>query len=178
MNRRGEKFDWDNDDLVDLQAVNEQPKLVHPDIISEIPGVETTNMYNRIIGPTLLDEKEEPLSYAKRAAKACMNTGLDTGDQAREVIRKQYEVIVIDDDNDDIIQGVFVKEDPVDRFSVSGEDNFPGQEMVNPDKINEVFDKGETLGCSKKKIRPRTLFSPKMKGKTSGRKITTGVGFS
>ena len=34
LNRKGEKFDWDNDDLADLQAVDEQPKLVHPDIIS------------------------------------------------------------------------------------------------------------------------------------------------
>ena len=51
MNRKGEKFDWDNDDLADLQAVDKQQKLVHPDIISEIPWVETADMYDGIIGP-------------------------------------------------------------------------------------------------------------------------------
>ena len=40
------------------------------------------------------------------------------------MIRKQDEVIVIDDDNNDVVQGVFVKEDPVDRFPVSGEELF------------------------------------------------------
>jgi hypothetical protein len=35
----------------------------------------------------------------------------------------------------------------------------------------------ESLCCGKKKIKPRTLFSPKMKGKTHGSKTTTGVGF-
>ena len=58
MNRKGEKFDWDNDDLADLKAVDEQPKLIHPDIISEIPGVETADMYNDIIGPTPNNEKK------------------------------------------------------------------------------------------------------------------------
>ena len=33
LNRKGEKFDLDNNDLVDLQAINEQPKLIPPDII-------------------------------------------------------------------------------------------------------------------------------------------------
>ena len=58
LNRKGEKFDWDNDDLADLKAVDEQPKLVHPDIISEIPGIETADMYDDIIGPTPDDGKK------------------------------------------------------------------------------------------------------------------------
>ena len=124
FNRKGETFDWDNDNLEDLQAVNEQPKLVHPDIISEIPGVETADMYDGIIGPTPI-EQEKPLSYAECAAKACINAGLDTGDQARGVIRKQDEVITIEDDDDDVVPGVFVDEDPIDAFSLSGEENFP-----------------------------------------------------
>ena len=32
FNRRGEKFDWDNDDLSELEVVSEQPKLVDPGV--------------------------------------------------------------------------------------------------------------------------------------------------
>ena len=138
-------------------------------------------MYDRIIGPTPISEEEKPPLYAERAAKARKNTGLDIDNQARGVIRKQDKVIVIDNDNHDIegnlVQGVFVKEDPVDCFSVSGEDTFPGQEIVNLDTIDQLPNKGETLGCGKPTVKPRMLFSPKIKGKTHGSKATTGVDF-
>ena len=32
LNRTGEKFDWDNDDLSKLEVVSEQPKLVDPGV--------------------------------------------------------------------------------------------------------------------------------------------------
>ena len=56
--------------------------------------------------------------------------------------RKQNEVITIEDDDDDVVPGVFVKEDPIDAFLISGEENFPGQEMVNLGKNDEISDKG------------------------------------
>ena len=93
------------------------------------------------------------------------------------MIRKQDEGITIKDDDNDVVPGVFVKEDPIDAFSLSGEENFPGQEMVNPDENIEISDEGESLGRGKRNIKPRTLFSPKMKGKTHGSKTSTGVGF-
>ena len=36
------------------------------------------------------------------------------------MISKKDEVITIEDDGDDIVQGVFVKEDPIDAFSLKG----------------------------------------------------------
>ena len=36
LNRNGEKFDWENDNLSELEVVNEQPKLVDPGV-AEIP---------------------------------------------------------------------------------------------------------------------------------------------
>ena len=109
------------------------------------------------------------------------NAGLDTGNQARGVIRKQDKVIVIDDDNDDVIWDlvweVVVNKDSVDHFSVSREDIFPGQEMVDPEKKDQLPDKGETLGRGKQQVTLRMLFSSKMKGKTHGSNATTGVGF-
>ena len=69
LNRKGEIFDWDNNNLVDLQAIDKQPQLIHPDIISEIPGVKTVDLYNHIIGPTPIVEEEKPPLYDERAAK-------------------------------------------------------------------------------------------------------------
>ena len=83
MNQKGETFDWDNGDLADLKAVNEQPKLVHPDIIAEIPGVETEDIYDNVIGRTPIGEEEKLSSYAEYTLIARRNTGLDTDDQAR-----------------------------------------------------------------------------------------------
>ena len=31
-NRKGEKFDWENDDLSDLEVANEQPKMTDPGV--------------------------------------------------------------------------------------------------------------------------------------------------
>ena len=77
--------------------------------------------------------------------------GLDTDNQARGVIRKQDEVIIVNDDDNNVVPGVFMEEDLVDLFSISGEENFPGQEMGNPFKINEISDKRDSLHCGKRK---------------------------
>ena len=101
--------------------------MVHPDIIAEIPGVETEDMYDNLIGPTPIGKEEKPSLYAERALIARNNAGLDTVDQARGVDKKQDEVMVIDDEDDDDVPGVFIKDELVDRFSVSGEDVFQGK---------------------------------------------------
>ena len=44
--------------MADLKAANEQLRLVHPDIIAEIPGVETEDMYNNLIGTTPINKEE------------------------------------------------------------------------------------------------------------------------
>ena len=133
--------------MTDLKAVDEQPKLIHPDIISEISGVKTEDMYDRMIGPTPIGEEEKPLAYAQHVAKARKNAGLDTTNQAQGVNKKQDEVIVIDNDVDDVygnlVRGVVVKEDPVDCFSVSRESNFPWQKLINPGKNDQVAKEGE-----------------------------------
>ena len=51
MNRHGEKFDWENDDLANLETDRTEKKLVHPDFIAEIPGIETGATYEDTVGP-------------------------------------------------------------------------------------------------------------------------------
>ena len=91
--------------------------------------------------------------------------------------KKQDEVIVIDNEDDDVVPGEFIKDESVDRFSVSGDTTFPGQEMVNLNENSQSHDEGGILGCGKRKIKPRPLLYPKMKGKTNGDRVTAGVAF-
>ena len=44
--------------------------------------------------------------------------------------KKQDEVIVIDNGDNDDVPGVFIKDDPVDRFSVSREDLSLGKKWL------------------------------------------------
>ena len=70
LNRKGTKFDGENDDWTDLKAADKQPKLIHSDIMSEILGIETEDIYDGIIGPIPIREEEKRSSYAEHAAKA------------------------------------------------------------------------------------------------------------
>ena len=36
LNRKGEQFDWDNDDLSDLEVTDEQPKMIDPGV-ADVP---------------------------------------------------------------------------------------------------------------------------------------------
>merc|ERR1712194_877818 len=51
LNRNGEKFDWENNDLANLETNRTEEKLEHPDFIAEIPGIETEVDYEDIVGP-------------------------------------------------------------------------------------------------------------------------------
>ena len=39
LNRNGEKFDWENDDLAEIEVKTREEKLVQPDFIVEITGI-------------------------------------------------------------------------------------------------------------------------------------------
>ena len=90
----------------------------------EIPGIETEDVYDKIIAPTPIGEEEKPQSYAECGAKLRKKSGLDTSNQVRAMDKTQDEVIVIDDDDGDVsgdlFRGVFLKEGPIDSLSVSG----------------------------------------------------------
>ena len=78
MNRNGEKFDWENDDLSNLEVVNEQPKLVDPGV-AEIPLAAEPA---KDLGGSQ-EAKEKP-SYARRAVAARRRAGLDVESVPRQ----------------------------------------------------------------------------------------------
>ena len=56
--------------MSELKAVDKKLELIHQDIRSEIPCVETEDMYNEAIGPVPIDKEEKPPSCAEHTAKA------------------------------------------------------------------------------------------------------------
>ena len=51
LNRHGVKFNWDNDDLEEIELSKTEEKLVQPDFIAEGPGIEVQGDYDQIIRP-------------------------------------------------------------------------------------------------------------------------------
>ena len=76
MNRNGEKFDWENDDLDNLETDRTEEKLAYPDFIAEILGIETKADYEDIVGPQSASQGYKP-TVAQRVAAACQSAGRD-----------------------------------------------------------------------------------------------------
>ena len=76
LNRHGIKFDWDNDDLEEIEPSKTEEKLVQPDFIAEVPGIAVQGDYDKIIRtkPGAGSDKEIP-SVAQRMAEASKNSG-------------------------------------------------------------------------------------------------------
>ena len=78
--------------------------------------------------------------------------------------KKQDEIIVINDVKDNtrgnLVQGVCVKEDLVDHFSVGGVSQFPGKEIVNENENDHSADKGGTLGVAGKNTHGKDVIFP------------------
>jgi len=66
----------ENDDLANLETDRTEEKLVHPDFITEIPGIETEADYEDIVGPQSTSQGYKP-TVAERIAAACQSAGRD-----------------------------------------------------------------------------------------------------
>ena len=74
---------------------DKEPKLVQPNFIAEIPGIEVESDYEPIIGPKPNTEPEVKSSYVERAENACKNAGRKTD------VVKHSKTRGVDDDEDD-----------------------------------------------------------------------------
>ena len=101
-NRHGGKFDWDNDDLSELEVTTELPKMIHTDMVATLPGIELEIDFLRPSVPTL-GKKPDIMT---QLAAARLNAGLDDEPEANIYPRG---VINTSDMNprDDLDPGVF-----------------------------------------------------------------------
>ena len=69
QNRKGEDFDWDNEELIDNENVKEvQENMIHPDMIAKIHRVELESKYENTVGAELLDELHPVKNSTDQAA--------------------------------------------------------------------------------------------------------------
>ena len=151
MNRTGEKFDWDNDDLSELEVVGEQPKLVDPGV-AEVPLSAASE--EELGGSPVVPEKP---SYYARAVAARQHAGLDVESaprQSRGVEVRADEVIVIDDEGEEAQVDMPVPEAPPLSIKVEQED------IPQDPEESEA----STLRRSTRNRVQRQPFSPRTKG--------------
>ena len=107
LNINGEKFDWDNDDLGDIEVVVKELKLIQPDFISEIPRIEVDSDYDKTIVPKPDEERDVKPSISERVAAARRNYGLETNVDVQVKTRgvndeiEETPVDEIDNESDD-----------------------------------------------------------------------------
>ena len=53
LNRDKEKFDWENDDLAEIEVKTREEKLVQPKFIAEITGIPLESDYAEIQPPQI-----------------------------------------------------------------------------------------------------------------------------
>ena len=124
LNRNGEKFDWENDDLAEIEVKTVEEKLVQPNFIAEIPGIPLESDYLEIQPPQISNQVPE-IPAAQRTAAARKNAGrdvqmttqitprgVDEGDDDASVIDitgSDNESEVEDEDDQPLARGVDIK---------------------------------------------------------------------
>ena len=121
LNRHGVKFDWDNDNLEEIELSKTDEKLVQPDFISEVPGIAIQGDYDKIIRPKLdAGSDKEILSVSQCMAGASKNAGrnLEANTQVKargvDIGSSDGSVIDLRGDNDEPDGGVYhVKQESI-----------------------------------------------------------------
>ena len=146
LNRKGEKFDWDNDDLSDLERVDEQPKMIDPGV-ADVPE---DDKYDE--DPDQGRRVEEKPSYVTRAVAARERAGLnrESPRQARGVDERVGDVIEIDD-------GWMPADVPPVKPTMTIKTE-PGDIPEEPEELQEVPRR------SQRNRVPRVPFEPVMEG--------------
>ena len=77
LDRIKKEFGWENNDLHDDKVTEEgQPKLVHPDILAKIPGVELENDYENVMWQALEGGIVQTKYFAESAVDMRKNINL------------------------------------------------------------------------------------------------------
>ena len=84
------KFDWEKDDLSELEVTTELPKMIHPDMVANLPGLELESDFPTPVIPTPDNQPDIMTQFAD----ARLNAGLDKDHEAniktRGVIKTTY----------------------------------------------------------------------------------------
>ena len=73
LNRKGKKFNWDNNKLSDLEVKEDQLKMIHPNIPVELPGIELGINWTALLRLIVRNKS----AAAEQASAARIYAGLD-----------------------------------------------------------------------------------------------------
>ena len=156
----------------EIEVVDEQPKLVQPDFVPEIPGIEMEEDHEQIDGK----KAEEPVStrdsMKSRIAQARHNAGLDSDKETPANPRGVEAGTGTSNDADDAVYDSPGSEPPplVENVDSDDEDEEDGEPTVEPPKPE--------LGRGKRIRRPTRRFIPHMRGQRHGEGAAPGVSFT
>ena len=156
--------------MTEIQISDKEPKLVQPNFIAEIPGIEVESDYEPIIGQNPDTEPDVKSSYAERAKMRIKNSGrktdIVTQSKTRGVDDDGYDasVIEIEESDGESDGGVYpgIKQEAIKVEDVpenDDEDNPPS--LAKQDSVPPVV----ILGIGKRVRVPRHMLIPTMKGK-------------
>ena len=137
--RGGGGVDWENEDLTLIDMDDKEPKLVQPNFIAEIPGIEVKSDYEPIIGPNPNTEPEVKSSYAECANNARKNVGrktdIVTQSKTRGVDDDEYDASVIEiEESDEESDGEVYPEIKQEAIKV---EDLPENDEDNPPSLAE-----------------------------------------
>ena len=58
LNCHGHRFDWDNNNIDEIEVISEETKKVIPDVLAKTPGIELESDSDKVIGPDLAPPQE------------------------------------------------------------------------------------------------------------------------
>ena len=106
LNRKGKKFDWDNNKLYDLEVKKDPIKMIHPDIPVEFPKIKLEHDFNSLSRVTVCSKP----SVTKQSAAARISAGLDVPHEDSAVTRGVDDAPATDG-GDNADQGVVLDKD-------------------------------------------------------------------
>ena len=140
LNRRKEKFDWDNDDMEDVGIVENE--MIYPNIPAEFPGL----LFDREVSNDVI-EAEPDLSDAEKAHAAAVNADIEEVNTPG--VSSLIDEVIIDDDDDDDeyyqserFAGVLptkVEQEAVTIEEVVDEDEMEDEEEMSEEELGAIL---------------------------------------
>ena len=189
LNRKGKKFDWDNDELSDLEVKKYPIKIIYPDITAELPRIKLERDLNTLSRVTVCSKP----SVTKQAADASISAGLDAPREDSAVTRGVDDApatdggdnadqgVVSDEDGNDDLPRLATEDDNSDSNEDDGnkEDGTPA-DTLNEDSVgNEETPVSSPVQKTSSGRVPRkpNIIIPTMTGKSHGNSRDQGVNF-
>ena len=129
LNRKGKKFNWDNDKLYDLEVKKDPMKMIHLNIPAELTGIKLERDLNT---PLRVTVRSKP-SVTEQAEAARISAGLDASREDSAVTRGVDDAPTTDGDNntDKGVESDEDRDDDLPRLTTEDDDSNSDEDDKN-----------------------------------------------